>query len=49
MIDRRLREAAEEIGNYARYDYVLINEDLDRSVGILRSIVTAERARRLAD
>ena len=46
VIERRLRDAAEEIGNYNRYDYVLINRDLDESEATLGAIVRAERVRR---
>ncbi len=46
VIQRRLREAAEEIRNYDQYDYVLVNQDVDESFETLRSIVNAERARR---
>jgi guanylate kinase len=46
VIERRLGEAAEEIRNYGRYDYVLINRDLEQSVRRLRAVVEAERLRR---
>ena len=46
VIQRRLRDAAEEIRNYQQYDYVLINRDLDDSDATLRAIVRAERVRR---
>ena len=46
VIERRLREAAEEIRNYNAYDYVLINRDLGESDAVLGAIVRAERARR---
>jgi guanylate kinase len=46
VIERRLREAAEEIRQYEDYDYVLINSDLDRSDAIMTAIVRAERVRR---
>jgi guanylate kinase len=46
VIERRLREAAEEIRNYDAYDYVLINRDLEESAAVLSGIVRAERARR---
>ena len=46
VIQRRLRDAAEEIRNYEAYDYVLINRDLDCSDAVMRSIVSAERVRR---
>jgi guanylate kinase len=47
VIERRLRDAAEEIRNYSRYDYVLINRDLDDSATTLNAIVRAERVRRI--
>jgi guanylate kinase len=47
VIERRLREAAEEIRNYQAYDYILINRDLDESDRILSSIVRAERVKRV--
>ncbi len=46
VIERRLREAAEEIRNYQAYDYVLINRDLPESDAVLSAIVRAERVRR---
>ncbi len=46
VIARRLRGAAEEIRNSTNYDYVVVNQDLDRSVDTLASIVKAERVRR---
>ena len=45
-MERRLREAAEEIRNYQTYDYVVINRDLAESDATLSAIVRAERARR---
>ena len=47
VIARRLREAAEEIRNYRRYDYVLVNREVDESVSRLQAIVDAERIRRV--
>jgi guanylate kinase len=47
VIERRLREAAEEIRNYNVYDYVLINRDLAESDRTLSAIVRAERVRRI--
>ncbi len=46
VIERRLRDAAEEIRQYSQYDYVLINRDLDQSDATLCAIVRAERVRR---
>jgi guanylate kinase len=46
VIDRRLREAAEEIRNYTSYDYVVVNGEVEAAADTLASIVKAERARR---
>jgi guanylate kinase len=40
---RRLSEAAREIENYRRYDYILVNDILDRAVAQMEAIVQAER------
>lgn len=47
VIARRLREAAEEIGRYRQYDYVLVNREVEESVDTLAAIVRAERVRRI--
>jgi guanylate kinase len=47
VIQKRLRKAADEIRNFENYDYVLVNDELDRSADTLASIVKAERVRRL--
>ncbi|MEX2263420.1 MAG: guanylate kinase [Bryobacteraceae bacterium] len=44
VIERRLRDAGREIGNYREYDYVLVNDDLSSSEEILAAIVLAERS-----
>ncbi len=46
VIERRLKDAAEEIRNYSRYDYVLVNREVAASVDTLVSIVKAVRSRR---
>jgi len=46
VIQRRLKAAAEEVGNYTKYDYVLINNRIEESAARLESIVEAERLRR---
>ena len=46
VIERRLRDAANEIRNYSAYDYVLINNELKRSDETLAAIVRAEMVRR---
>ncbi len=44
-IATRLEAARREVGRYPDYNYVIINDDLDRSTELLRSIVLVERAR----
>ncbi|MGH9582783.1 MAG: guanylate kinase [Bryobacteraceae bacterium] len=46
-IQRRLREAAEEIRNYRTYDYLLINHQVHESVATLAAVIRAERVRRI--
>lgn len=46
VIAKRLENARQEIAGYVRYDYVLINEELELSARRLRSVVLAERWRR---
>ncbi len=45
-IKRRLRAAAREVENYSKYDYILVNQDLEQSLQQLKAIVASERARR---
>jgi len=46
IIDRRLKNAHREIEQWRDYDYVVVNDDLDRAFASVRSIVAAERLRR---
>jgi len=45
-IARRLDTARHEIGAVDEYDYVVVNDELERCVDEIAAIVTAERARR---
>jgi guanylate kinase len=45
-IERRLETARGEIENYAKYDYILVNDRLEESVEGLKAIVLAERLER---
>lgn len=45
-LELRLRNAPEELNHYKDFDYVIINEDVERAAGQLASIFNAERARR---
>lgn len=46
IIQRRLHTASHEIENFAQYDYILVNDRLEESIDILKSIVEAERLKR---
>jgi guanylate kinase len=43
IIQRRLARARLEIENYREYDYILVNDVLDRAVGEMAAIVAAAR------
>lgn len=45
-LDLRLERVAEEIKHYVEYDYVIINDNLERAFTSLRSILQAERCKR---
>lgn len=46
VIAGRMQKSRDEISHWAEYDYVLVNDDLDRSTANLLAIITAERLRR---
>ena len=45
-IDRRLKNSLIEIERWSDYDFVLVNDDLERSFVSLKAILAAERLRR---
>lgn len=45
VIERRLRVARDELSHYGEYDYVIVNDDLDRAYAALRAIYIAETQR----
>ncbi|MDQ1469224.1 MAG: guanylate kinase [Bryobacterales bacterium] len=47
VIRRRLADAAREIQDYRLYDYVLVNEELELATETLKSVVRAERVKRV--
>lgn len=46
VIAGRMSKARDEISHWAEYDYVLVNDDLDRCASDLVTIISAERLRR---
>ena len=45
IIEKRMTEACDEISHWLEYDYVLVNDDLNRTEDRLRTIISAERLR----
>ncbi len=46
IIARRLGNARDEIAQWAAYDYIIVNDDLERAYFDVRAILAAERLRR---
>jgi len=46
VIDARMSRAANEVSHWDGYDYVLVNDDVDRCFAHVRTILAAERLRR---
>ncbi len=46
VIAGRMQKSRDEISHWAEYDYVIVNEDIDKSTEDLKTILTAERLRR---
>jgi len=46
IIGRRLANARTEIGHWEEYEYVVVNEDLQTSLAVARTILRAERQKR---
>ncbi len=47
VIARRMLKSWDEISHWGYYDYVLVNDDLDETEARLKTIVSAERMRRI--
>lgn len=45
VIEARMAKARDEISHWAEYDYVLINDDLERCFSRIETIIAAERLR----
>jgi guanylate kinase len=46
-VERRMRDARAEIRHWRRYDYCIVNDDLETAYGKLRRILLVERQKRL--
>ena len=47
IVARRMQDAKAEIRHWRRYDYCIINDDLDQAYAHLRRVLLVERTRRL--
>jgi guanylate kinase len=45
-VRKRMARAADEMSHWPEYDYVIVNFDIERSIGQVKSILTGERLRR---
>ncbi|MFT3988950.1 guanylate kinase [Aestuariivirga sp.] len=46
IVAKRMAEASREISHWAEYDYVIVNDDVDRAFAQIQAVLTAERLRR---
>ncbi len=46
VVAARMAKAADEISHYPEYQYIILNDDIDRSTTAVRAILAAERLRR---
>ena len=44
--NKRMSEARKEISHYHEYDFVIINEEIDKAVNLVKSILYSERLRK---
>jgi len=46
VVRNRMARAHDEISHWAEYDYIIVNDDIDKAVASAEAILTAERHRR---
>ena len=46
VVRARMAKAADEMSHWAEYDYIIINDDVERALDEVKAILTAERLRR---
>ncbi|SDQ95185.1 guanylate kinase [Pseudovibrio sp. Tun.PSC04-5.I4] len=46
-IKRRMKTAIDEVSGWQEFDYIIVNDDLNKAVTTVQSIITAERLKRL--
>lgn len=45
-IDRRMAKASDEMSHWAEYDYIIVNNNLDKSIEAVKAILQSERLKR---
>jgi guanylate kinase len=45
VIEARLKKARNEIAEYSRYDYVIINDELEQAITEVQAVILSERSR----
>ncbi len=48
IVQRRMREAFDEISHYEEYEYILVNDDLNNTYQKIRSVIEAKRVERMS-
>lgn len=46
VVSSRMAKAADEMSHYIEYDYIIVNNDLEKSVESVRAVLEAERMKR---
>ncbi|MHB1217970.1 MAG: guanylate kinase [Alphaproteobacteria bacterium] len=46
VVARRMAKASDEMSHWAEYDYIIVNQHIEKSVASVQAILTAERLRR---
>jgi guanylate kinase len=46
VVKKRMSKAADEMSHWREYDYIVVNEDLEASIGHVQAILRAERLKR---
>lgn len=47
-IEKRIREATLEISKAGEYDYIIINDDLEETIHVVKNIIVAEKHKKLS-
>ncbi|CAA7614428.1 guanylate kinase [Magnetospirillum sp. SS-4] len=46
VVAKRMAKAGDEMSHWPEYDYIIVNQDLERSIASVQAILTAERLKR---